>query len=56
MTAKKKRFDIRPMKYYVKKHFPPDHPIQVIQHEKDVITSVEEYLGKVEVWLELGEL
>jgi len=49
-------FDIRRMKTYIRKHYPKDHPLQIIQEEKDEISSVAEYLAKAEIWLKLARL
>jgi len=56
MKGKKKNIDIRLLKKCVKEHYPPDHPLQVIQHEEDIIKSAEEFLNKAEIWLELSDM
>jgi hypothetical protein len=50
------QFNIKPLKDYVKEKYPSDHPIQIIQKEDNIIRSVEEFLAKVSIWLELAAL
>ncbi len=47
-------YDLRPVKRFVRNHYPDDHPLHIISFEKDTIEDPKELLGKVEVWLHLS--
>lgn len=53
---KSSSFNLITLKKWVKKNYPADHPLQIIQEEKDIIESKEEFLSKVEIWLKLKDL
>ena len=49
-------YDLRPLKRVVRDTYPPEHPLQVISDEEDIIEDTMTLLGKAEVWLRLSHL
>ena len=52
----KQVFEVWRLKNFVKQEYPSDHPIQVIQFEKDIIDDPQEWCNKVEVWMKLARI
>ena len=49
-------FNPKELKNFIRRHYTEDHPLQIIQQEKDIISDPKEYLAKVELWLKLARL
>ncbi len=47
-------YDLRPIKRFVRDHYPEGHSLRIILLENDWIDDPKELLGKVEVWLHLS--
>ncbi len=47
-------YNLKPIKRFIRDHYPDDHPLRIILLEKDEIEDPKELLGKVEVWLHLS--